>query len=641
MTYLQAMTGHGGWPLNVWLTPDLKPFFGGSYFPATDKQGRPGFGRILQALADGWQHERGTYQGEGERVVAALSEAASRAADEARVELTPSLCDLTFQRGSRYYAENFDPEWGGFGGAPKFPQPGILQFLLRYSTRYPDNKDGTEARRMAAHTLSQMCRGGVHDHVGGGFHRYSVDTEWFIPHFEKMLYDQAQLVSAALEAWRCTRDGRFAWMARDVLGYVLQDLALPVGAFCSAEDADSEVPTSDGSPSVHREGAFYVWSWAELEKTLGGDLAFFAAHFGVRPGGNVDPERDPHQEFTGLNHLAQRQSLAETAQRFNLTPARAEGLLLYSLSRLHEVRSRRPRPLLDRKVVTAWNGLLLSALARASVLPAAALADERASYRLAAARLAAFLSGPLYDAVSGRLYRSFCDGQSGAWGVAEDYAFTIQGLLDWYEVSFDTQVLRFAVRLQEELDRGFLDRVGGAYFNSSEEASDLVLRLKEDYDGAEPAASSVAALNLLRLAALFERPEWRHRGLDTIEAFRSRWEVVPQALPTMMLALDFASASEPCRIALTGDPNDPRFAALVAELHSLPWFPRVLAAAHSSSESAWARSQSPWLATLETSLSTTPSALVCVGGRCLPAVFTPDELRKALQGQLSNRPHRF
>ena len=394
MAYLQALTGQGGWPLSVWLTPDLKPFYAGTYFPPEDRQGRAGFPTILRAIARGWREDRARLVEEAERVVGTLRERAGERAVPAAgaVKSFADAAGAAFEKAYQYYAESFDPRSGGFGGAPKFPRPANLSFLLRCAALQGlATEAGVEAAGMVARTLGGMARGGIHDHVGGGFHRYSVDGEWFVPHFEKMLYDQAQLATCALEAWQASGDERHAWLARDILEYVLRDLTDPAGGFYSAEDADSE--REGAHESV--EGAFYVWTLGEARDALGADVAFAASHFGMKPDGNVPRERDPQGEFTGRNILAQVRPLAETAGLSGMEPQAASDLLASCLARLHAARSRRRRPHLDDKVVAGWNGLMISALAQASVTPAESLDD-----RLPRAGMARPLRGDLRHAVA-------------------------------------------------------------------------------------------------------------------------------------------------------------------------------------------------------------------------------------------------
>ncbi len=453
MAYVQAMTGHGGWPLSAWLTPELKPFYGGTYFPPEDRQGRAGFPSILQAIAKGWRDERDKLVGEGERVIGALRdyydakrEEPEASGDTAAEVTLVEAASKAFEQGFEYFYENYDPEHGGFGGAPKFPRAANLNFLFRIAALQGATSEmGTEAIRLAGATLQAMARGGLHDHVGGGFHRYSVDAGWFVPHFEKMLYDQAQIALNCLDARQATGDERYAWMARDIFGYVARDLTAPEGGFYTAEDADSPVPDAAAGEPEHAEGAFYVWTVEELQRILGADSALFAAHYGVMEGGNVPPPLDPQGELRGKNILAQRRSLAETARQFSLPPEQASDRLLTLLARLQEVRARRPRPLLDDKVLTANNGLMISALARAHVVLGAA---DGPGYRDAAVRAAAFIARELYDAPRGVLFRAWRIGRGGTEGFAEDYAFLIQGLLDLYEATFDVAWLQWAERLR-------------------------------------------------------------------------------------------------------------------------------------------------------------------------------------------------
>jgi len=628
MTYVQAMTGSGGWPMSVWLTPELKPFFGGTYFPPEDRAGRPGFASVLLALARGWAGQREQLVAESQRVIETLREHFAAPAGR-QPPSTPSLAAEAGAAGEncfQHLAANFDPVRGGFGGAPKFPRAGNLVFLFRHAVR-PGvaTAAGRQAVQMATHTLHQMARGGIHDQVGGGFHRYSVDADWFVPHFEKMLYDQAQIALNALEAWQATHDEGHAALARNICDYVLRDLGHPAGGFYAAEDADS---AAAADPAMHAEGAFYVWRSSELRALLGANYDLFAAHFGVEENGNVPAERDPSGEFTGQNILAETQSPAETAARFGLTPGPADERLAQALARLHTVRQRRPRPHRDDKILTAWNGLMLSALARAAVVPAAALADRQATYRAAAEQTADFLQRELFDPARGILFRSWCAGRGATEAFAEDYAYLIQGLLDLYETTFAERWLQWAAQLQAKMDELFLDSTRGGYFNSAAGAADVILRLKEDYDGAEPAPSSVAAMNLLRLAGLLGRDDWRTQALATIEAFRAQWSGAPPALPQMLGAVDFAFTT-PQQVVLAGDPAAADFRALAAVLHERLAPARVLLAATGGETQRWLVTQAPWLATMKP-LDGRAAAYLCEDHHCRLPVTTPEELRSAL-----------
>jgi uncharacterized protein YyaL (SSP411 family) len=598
MAYVQALTGHGGWPLSAWLTPDLKPFYGGTYFPPEDRYGRPGFANVLRALARGWAEEREKLVAEGARAVEILRAKADRATAPAGKTSLGAAAGEAFEGAFRYLEESFDEEHGGFGRAPKFPRGSVLNFLFRCAALQGAGSDvGRAAVRMAAATLQAMARGGLHDHVGGGYHRYSVDARWLVPHFEKMLYDQAQIAVNFIEAHQATGDPRHAWAARDIFDYVLRDLTHPDGGFFSAEDADSAV---DAGGAEHAEGAFYLWSADELRTVLGGDFGLVAAHFGVNENGNVPPEDDPHGEFSEKNILAQQQPLPATARALGLTPEEANEKLVAALARLREARSRRPRPHLDDKVLTAWNGLMISALARghnvmetfAGGIAEAAHSSSSdsarpavAPYLEAAVRAAEFLRRELFDEKGGVIFRAWREGRGATEGFAEDYAFLVQGLLDLYEASFDARWLQWAETLQEKMDELFFDTARGGYFNSRADDPNLVLRLREDYDGAEPAPGSVAALNLLRLAAMLHREEFRERGLRTIEAFRAQWLGAPYALPQMLCALELA-LQPPSQVVLAGDPKADDFQALAAVLHERLGLRRVLLCAGDGSGQA-------------------------------------------------------
>ncbi|MBI4625683.1 MAG: thioredoxin domain-containing protein [Verrucomicrobia bacterium] len=657
MAYVQSLTGHGGWPLSAWLTPELKPFYGGTYFPPADRHGRAGFPAILQAIALGWRNERDKLVAEANRVIEVLKShheesAKSRAPDSQLADGTlREAAGAALTRGFQHLYESFDATNGGFGGAPKFPRASNLSFLFRLAAlQGPQSDVGAEAVKLAAATLRAMARGGIHDHVGGGYHRYSVDEAWFVPHFEKMLYDQAQIAVNCLEAKQATGDERFGWMARDIFDYVRRDVTSPAGGFFTAEDADSEnggLPASGGTEDRgrrtqgalgHAEGAFYVWTAAELRAVLGGGFAFLAAHFGVEENGNVAAHLDPHGEFTGKNILVQRRSLAETAGQFALTPEEANDRLLAALARLRDVRARRPRPQLDDKVLTANNGLMISALARGSqVLGGRSLlagdgtpgVDESPASRLLreAIRAAEFVQRELYDPSRGVLFRAWREGRGLNEGFAEDYAFFIQGLLDLYEASFELRWLQWAERLQGKMDELFWDRHGG-YFNSAAGDPSIVLRLKDDYDGAEPAPSSVAAMNLLRLGAALNHSGFRQRGVDCIDAFRAQWTRAPHAMPQMLCALELA-LEPPRHVVLAGDARAEDFRALAAVLHERLGPRRTILAVTGDADRAWWAARAPWMAEMH-ARGGRATAYVCEEFACQAPATEPEALRTAL-----------
>src|SRR5579875_1149143 len=449
MLFVQASTGSGGWPMSVWLTPELKPFFGGTYFPPDSRYGRPGFRDLLEHLARAWKQERSRVEASGENVVEQLR--ALSASAKSGTEPDRDLFGTAFWQ----FRRAFDTRWGGFGGAPKFPRPVALNYLLRYY----DAEKNDEALEMVTATLRAMAAGGIDDQLGGGFHRYSVDERWFVPHFEKMLYDQAQLAISYLEAYQITGEAGFAGVARDIFSYVQRDLTdAASGAFFSAEDADSPDPEN---PSQAGEGAFYIWRKSEIERLLGAEAGQFCAYFGVETDGNV--EQDPHGEFTGRNILYKAQ------------PAEDDSGLERAKKTLFEARSERPRPHLDRKILTSWNGMMISALARGYVV----LGEEQ--YLRAAERAAEFFLSAMYDRDSGQLLRRFCEGEAAVPAFLDDYAMFATALLDLFEASFEPSYLQTGAELARRAMELFEDTAQGGFFSTSEQAPDLLLRMKDDY----------------------------------------------------------------------------------------------------------------------------------------------------------------
>src|SRR5438045_2798116 len=432
MTFVQATTGGGGWPMSVWLTPQLEPFVGGTYFPPEDRFGQPAFRRVLQRIAETWKSDHEKISKQGANIVEALREAASE--ESAAGEINASILEQAYHQ----FARTLDVHEGGFGRAPKFPRPVTLNFLTRFHARNPAIDPGQHALEMVLLTLQKMAAGGMHDHIGGGFHRYSVDGRWHVPHFEKMLYDQAQLASAYLDAFQITGDADFSATARDILDYVRRDMTSPEGGFYSAEDADSPVVAGTGDPGHRKtaEGAFYVWTKQEIDDALGGQASTFSGHYGIEENGNVPDGADPHGELRGKNILIERHSPADGAQKS----------LAQSRQKLFSIRSKRPRPHLDDKIIAAWNGLMISAFAQG-----ARILDD-ASYLETATRAADFIRKKLYDESRKILFRSYREGRSEVEGFADDYAFLIQGLLDLYQASFEMRWLKFALELQCQMD---------------------------------------------------------------------------------------------------------------------------------------------------------------------------------------------
>jgi len=535
MTFIQATTGSGGWPMSVFLTPSLRPFLGGTYFPPEDRAGMPpGFDTLLRRIAEAWQQDRVNIVARGDQILAALREYTAPEAQEGA-----SIGSEAFRLAYERLAESFDREMGGFSPAPKFPQCALLSFLFAYQARFSQTEEARNARDMGLTNLDRMAVGGIHDQLGGGFHRYSVDRFWHVPHFEKMLYDQAQLAVAYLRAFQITGNHRYAEVARGLLDYIRRDLD---GGFYSAEDADSPLPED---PTQHAEGAFYLWRKAEIEAALDPAAAeVFCRFYGVQPGGNAPEGSDPHEEFTGQNILVQQCSVEELAQRSGQSVDEISQSLAQSRRILLEHRSNRPRPHRDDKIVTAWNGLAISAFAIG-----AQILDD-ASYLQCAERAATFLKRNLWH--DGHLKRSYRQGPSNVAAFAPDYAFLIQGLLDLYEAGANIERLQWASELQKTQDALFYDAEHGGYWLAEGGDVSLLLQMKEDTDGAEPSANSVAALNGLRLGHLLDDAALRTRGEATLRAFSLQLRRSPLAMPQILVALDYA-LSQPLQIVFAGD----------------------------------------------------------------------------------------
>src|SRR5437667_3213626 len=554
MTFVQATTGGGGWPMSVWLTPDLKPFVGGTYFPPEERYGQPGFKKVLERIATAWKENHENIVEQGGKIVAALQESQSAAKSEDQIDAA------TLEAAYRQIDRSYDPKEGGFGNAPKFPRPVTFNFLTRFYARDPKSDAGKQALEMALFTLRKMAAGGMHDHIGGGFHRYSVDRYWHVPHFEKMLYDQAQLAAAYLDAFQITRDRQYESVARDILDYVARDMTSQDGGFFSAEDADSPV-AGIGDPGHRKtaEGAFYVWTKKEIDAALGDAADIFDFHYGVQAHGNAPEGSDPHDEFRGKNILIERHTIAQTAEHLKKSEKEIGESLAQSREKLFSIRAKRPRPHLDDKIIAAWNGLMISAFARAAQVLDPATAGR---YLEIATRAAKFLRANLYEEKSKLLYRNYRGGRSDIEGFADDYAFVIQGLLDLYEASFNVEWLKLANELQETNDRLFFDEKNGGYFSNIGKDESVFLRMKDDNDGAEPAASSVAALNLLRLSQFRDDQKMAERARKTIDAFATTLSHFPSAMPQMLVALDY-SLSKPRQIVIAGKKDAPETKALL------------------------------------------------------------------------------
>jgi hypothetical protein len=594
MTFVQAATGSGGWPLNVFLTPELKPFFGGTYFPPDNRQGRPGFLQLLQQIQEVWQTRRGEIAGSAADIHARLK-ASTLSADAGAVRLTGDA----LKNASDSFKRMFDPRHGGFGGAPKFPQPSMPSLLLRCAKRFHDD----EATRMVLHTCDRMAAGGIHDQLGGGFARYSVDAGWLVPHFEKMLYDQAQLAQLYLDA-HLVSEGRvprasdssggkslglagpaspketdYAATARDILDYVLRDMTHPDGGFYSAEDADSE----------GHEGKFYCWTHDELSKLLSPEEFNVAARcLGITKEGNFIDHSHP-RPLPGQNVL----SVATDVRRWNPNeppnpPPYVGGyeekddhtLLTSAKKKMLTARSRRVRPHLDDKILASWNGLMLGAMARAY----AVLGDER--HLAAAEKNLAFIQAKLWQRRTGVapvsdfnsekfetgatpvLHHRWRDGERDNVQLLESYAFLLSGVIELYEATLEPSHLDFAIALAEAMIANFYDMENGGFWQSAADAKDLIMRVKDDYDGAEPSGNSVATLALLKLATITGREDFKKPAEATLHLFAHRLQNFPQGMPFMLHALDFG-LEEPRRVVISGNSTSPKTRELLRAVHSI------------------------------------------------------------------------
>jgi uncharacterized protein YyaL (SSP411 family) len=509
----------------------------------------PSFGSFLTQFAEAWDKDR-------ENVIKAANGVTESIRGYIRDQVASNAKpdETIFRQTYDRLRTQYDKVNGGFGDKPKYPQPVNFNFLLRYHARAGQQ----DALNMTLHSLRKIADGGVHDHLGGGFYRYSTDARWQVPHFEKMLSDQSQLAMSYLDAFQITHEAWYAGMAREVLNYALRELKSPEGGFYSAQSADSLFET--GKEEVG-EGAAYLWDVKEIETELGkAAAAVFNFHYGVEQAGNIPADQDIQGELKGRNVLFVRHSVTETAGRFQKSEKEIEASLATSRKKLLAVRARRPQPMRDDKILTGGNGLMISALARA-----AQVLDDP-TYAKAAANSAAFLKAKLYDPKQGTLKRRYRAGQVAVDGFLDDYAFLIQGLVDLYETSFDVQWLSWGVRLQDKQDEIFWDAGQGTYFATTDVDSSVLFRMRDEYDGAEPSANSIAAMNLLRLWQVTNNDERKAKADKTFAAFSNRLSKSPEALPQLTAAIDFGH-SKPKQIIIAGKANAADTRAMLRVVH--------------------------------------------------------------------------
>ncbi|MEF3169456.1 MAG: thioredoxin domain-containing protein [Deltaproteobacteria bacterium] len=594
MTVCQALTGGGGWPLSVFLTPEKKPFFAGTYFPKSPRHGLPAFTDILRRIAHLWENQREKLVSAGDEITRALLEMGASPTESHRLGI-----DL-LAKGAQDLSCAYDRIWGGFGTAPKFPAPHQILFLLRWFLRTGD----TEVGEMVQKTLKAMRCGGIYDQIGFGFHRYSVDEQWIVPHFEKMLYDQAALMMAYTEAYQVFGSPLFKRTALETAEYVLRDLTDPSGAFYCAEDADS-----DG-----KEGTFYLWTPSEIRKAMkDDDAAFIIRRFGVTEAGNFEGGKSvlhiPHNECNSYNINN------EDMDRLNRL-----GRLLF------ETRARRIRPHRDEKILAGWNGLMIAALAKAyrvfgdPGLKRAAIRAEQA------VREGLWREG-------GRLFRRLAGGEAGLEGCLDDYAFMIWGLMELTESLGDAAYARRAVSLTETVLSDFRD-VNGGLFLSSTHVNDLIARPRDTHDGAIPSATSVMVMNLLRLSRMTGRAELEEAATKIMDSLSENLRETPTGYTHLLSAIDFAIGPT-VEAVIVGNGKDPAFSDLLAPLRE-NFLPRLTLLVKDTAQSMEDLDALAPFTREMTAVGGRPAVYLCEGSICKPPITDAAELARIL----SNQHHR-
>jgi uncharacterized protein YyaL (SSP411 family) len=510
MSACQAMTGSGGWPLSLIITPDKKPFFAATYIPREGRFGLIGMTELIPHIRELWATRRGEALSLSNKIATVLQQTSQDTPGE---ELDEATLELTYEQ----LAERFDGQHAGFSSAPKFPTPHNLLFLLRHWKR-----GGTQAALdMVEKTLQAMRHGGIYDHVGFGFHRYSTDSQWLVPHFEKMLYDQAMLAMAYTEAYQATGKEDYGKTAREIFTYILRDMTAPEGGFCSAEDADSE----------GKEGKFYLWTQEEVQQALGNKEADFVAKvFNIEKDGNFLEQATGRK--SGVNILHLRKELGELSSELNMSQQDLQAHLEVIQQKLFAYREKRVHPMKDDKILTDWNGLMIAALAKG------AQAFDEPEYAEAARRAADFILGNMRKP-DGRLWHRYRDSQAGIEANLDDYAFLVWGLIELYEAIFDARHLEIALKLTSDMVRHFWDEDGGGLYLTPDDGESLLVRKKEIYDAAIPSGNSVAMLNLLRLGRMTANSGFEEKAARIGSAFSRSIKKSPSAHTQLMVALDF------------------------------------------------------------------------------------------------------
>jgi uncharacterized protein len=591
MTAVQMMTGQGGWPMTVFLTPEGKPFYGGTYFPPTDHPQMPSFPKVLQTIAQAYTERKDEMVSSAERVGQALDQHFQHELERS------TLSEAALDEAARNLAPQYDNYNGGFGGAPKFPPSMVVDFLMRTYRRTGADR----SLEMADFTLRKMAHGGIQDQVGGGFHRYTVDAIWLTPHFEKMLYDNGLLARAYVDAWRLTGTPLYRETAEGVFRYVMREMTSPDGGFYSAQDADSE----------GEEGKFYVWEMSEIDEVLDADEAdIVKRYYGVSVTGN----------FEGRNILSVPREPADLAADIEIDKEVMLETVRTANEKLYQVRATRVWPGRDEKILTSWNGLMLRAFAEGAV------AIRRSDLRETAIRNASFLRENLW--IDGVLYRSFKDGAARVDGFLEDYAYLANALVSLYEATFDVVWLRWADDLARAMIVEFADEQNGGFFDTSARHAGLITRPKEFVDNAQPSGNSMAAELLQRLAILTNNTDYRRRAVEILEQYAALAVQQPNGFGQMLSALDFA-VSTPLEVAIVGRREDERTIALLDVVHQ-SYLPTKVVALKEPGDSE-IEAFIPLLAHREM-VDDQPTAYVCQNYACQQPVTTPEALREQLGG---------
>ncbi len=590
MSVCQALTGRGGWPLSIFMTLEGEPFFAGTYFPKSSRMGMPGFMDIINQIAALWQGDRERLLRTSEEVTSQIRSSPGSGAP------VHGLGSDTLKKGSIQFERTFDPNWGGFGTAPKFPTSHHLTFLLRWHKRSNDS----EALEMVEKTLDAMRRGGIFDQIGFGFHRYSVDERWLVPHFEKMLYDQALLAMAYTEAYQATGKVRFAEVAREIFAYVLRDMVAPHGGFYSAEDADSE----------GKEGLFYLWTPQEVKGHLGEELGdLFCRFFDISETGNFEEDRSIPHTPVSLQIFAKKEGIDLTGLETALKDAR---------NRLFDIRKKRVHPLKDDKILTSWNGLMIAALAKGYQV----LGDQ--AYADAARGAADFILKNLRTARD-RLLRRYRQGDAAYPGYLDDYAFLVWGLIELYEATFEIPYLEEAIALNEAMIDIFWDKQDdGLYFTGKGNES-LITRSKEIYDGAIPSGNSVATLNFLRLGRMTGNIDLERRAEKLLRAFSRQLTDHPMGYTQLLVALDFMVGPNR-EIVIAGDPALESTQAMITTIQRSFLPNKVLLLRPHGSEGKRLASLSPFVEAMG-SVNKQPTVYVCEEYTCKTPVTDLDALK--------------